>query len=209
MNIENKKNFDLEYKIITLGDIGVGKTSIINRFINDSFNDEEALTLGIKFSFQIVKAQNDKLLKLNIIDTSGQEKYRSLPTSYFRNVDVVLFIFDLSQMLSFENIKKWINTFNQNNNGKYVKKLYLVGNKNDLGQVVDQKMIDDFSQNNNLPYRGISAKTSYQVKELFELIANDLIEEVDKKSIISIKSRGSRILARPQNNNKRQKKCCG
>ena len=89
MNIENKKNFDLEYKIITLGDSGVGKTSIINRFINDSFNDEEALTLGIKFSFQVVKAQNDKLLKLNIIDTSGQEKYRSLPTSYFRNVDVV------------------------------------------------------------------------------------------------------------------------
>ena len=209
MNIENQKNFDLEFKIITLGDSGVGKTSIINRFINDSFNDEEALTLGIKFSFQIVKGRNDKLLKLNIIDTSGQEKYRSLPTSYFRNVDVVLFIFDLSQMLSFENIKKWINTFNQNNNGKYVKKMYLIGNKNDLGQVVDQKMIDDFSQNNNLPFMGISAKTSYQVNELFELIANDLIEEVDKKSNISIKSRGSRILSRTQINNKRQKKCCG
>ena len=207
MNEENNKNFDLEFKIITLGDSGVGKTSIINRFINDSFNYDEKLTLGIKFSFQIIKLPNGKDVKLNIIDTSGQEKYRSLPTSYFRNVDAVLFVFDLNQKLSFENIQKWINTFNENNNGKYCKKQYLVGNKNDLGQVVDQKLIDDFSQNNNLIYSGISAKTSNRVKELFEIIANELYDEVDKKSNYSIKSQRSRIISRIHNN-KRQKKCC-
>ena len=207
MNEENNKNFDLEFKIITLGDSGVGKTSIINRFINDSFNNDEKLTLGIKFSFQIIKLSNGKDVKLNIIDTSGQEKYRSLPTSYFRNVDAVLFVFDLNQKLSFENIQKWINTFNENNNGKYCKKQYLVGNKNDLEQVVDQKLIDDFSQNNNLIYSGISAKTSNRVKELFEIIANELYDEVDKKSNYSIKSQRSRIISRIHNN-KRQKKCC-
>ena len=207
MNEENNKNFDLEFKIITLGDSGVGKTSIINRFINDSFNNDEKLTLGIKFSFQIIKLPNGKDVKLNIIDTSGQEKYRSLPTSYFRNVDAVLFVFDLNQKLSFENIQKWINTFNENNNGKYCKKQYLVGNKNDLEQVVDQKLIDDFSQNNNLIYSGISAKTSNRVKELFEIIAIELYEEVDKKSNYSIKSQRSRIISRIHNN-KRQKKCC-
>ena len=205
MNEENNKNFDLEFKIITLGDSGVGKTSIINRFINDSFNNDEKLTLGIKFSFQIIKLSNGKDVKLNIIDTSGQEKYRSLPTSYFRNVDAVLFVFDLNQKLSFENIQKWINTFNENNNG--CKKQYLVGNKNDLGQVVDQKLIDDFSQNNNLIYSGISAKTSNRVKELFEIIANELYDEVDKKSNYSIKSQRSRIISRIHNN-KNQKKCC-
>ena len=207
MNEENNKNFDLEFKIITLGDSGVGKTSIINRFINDSFNNDEKLTLGIKFSFQIIKLPNGKDVKLNIIDTSGQEKYRSLPTSYFRNVDAVLFVFDLNQKLSFENIQKWINTFTENNNGKYCKKQYLVGNKNDLEQVVDQKLIDDFSQNNNLIYSGISAKTSNRVKELFEIIANELYDEVDKKSNYSIKSQRSRIISRIHNN-KRQKKCC-
>ena len=207
MNEENNKNFDLEFKIITLGDSGVVKTSIINRFINDSFNNDEKLTLGIKFSFQIIKLSNGKDVKLNIIDTSGQEKYRSLPTSYFRNVDAVLFVFDLNQKLSFENIQKWINTFNENNNGKYCKKQYLVGNKNDLEQVVDQKLIDDFSQNNNLIYSGISAKTSNRVKELFEIIANELYDEVDKKSNYSIKSQRSRIISRIHNN-KRQKKCC-
>jgi len=207
MNEENNKNFDLEFKIITLGDSGVGKTSIINRFINDSFNNDEKLTLGIKFSFQIIKLPNGKDVKLNIIDTSGQEKYRSLPTSYFRNVDAVLFVFDLNQKLSFENIQKWINTFNENNNGKYCKKQYLVGNKNDLEQVVDQKLIDDFSENNNLTYSGISAKTSNRVKELFEIIAYELYEEVDKKSNYSIKSQRARIISRIHNN-KRQKKCC-
>ena len=207
MNEENNKNFDLEFKIITLGDSGVGKTSIINRFINDSFNNDEKLTLGIKFSFQIIKLPNGKDVKLNIIDTSGQEKYRSLPTSYFRNVDAVLFVFDLNQKVSFENIQKWINTFNENNNGKKKKKQYLVGNKNDLEQVVDQKLIDDFSQNNNLIYSGISAKTSNRVKELFEIIANELYDEVDKKSNYSIKSQRSRIISRIHNN-KRQKKCC-
>ena len=207
MNIETNSYFDLEFKLITLGEAGVGKTSIINRFVNNSFFGDTKPTMGIQHFFKIIKMPNGKALKFSIIDTSGQEKYRSLPTSYFRNVEVVLFIFDLNCKLSFENMEKWIHTFNENNNGKYIKKQYLIGNKNDLEQKVGQNLIDEFSEKNNLPYWGISAKTSNQVNDLFQSIANDLYED-DKRNNISSKSRGSRIVSRPQTNDKKKKGCC-
>ena len=208
MDEVNKKNYDLEYKIITLGDSGVGKTSIINRFIHDTFSYDEITNWGIKFSFKILKTYNDKYLKLNIIDTVGQEKYRSLSISYFRNVDVVLFIFDLSVKLSFENMQEWINTFNNNNNGKYVKKKYLIGNKSDLGQEIEQKLIDEFAKKNELPYCAISAKSGNQIYEIFEIIANDLVEYEEKKTNISVRSQRNKVLAKTQPFNKKEKKSC-
>ena len=142
---ENKNEYEkeknsLEYKIITLGDSSVGKTSLINRFINDTFDEEISPTLGIKHTFKSLEI-NDTNVKLSVIDTNGQEKYRPLSASYFRHADVVLFIFNLNEPLSFTNIQEWINTFNDNNNNK--KKVilkYLIGSKSDLEQRVEQNL---------------------------------------------------------------------
>ena len=158
--IENENN-DLEYKIITLGDNSVGKTSIINRFINGEFRPDSMPTLGIKHSFKILELghlNNKKKLKLSVIDTGGQEKYKALSISYFRYADVVLFIFNLNEPFSFENIQNWIDNFNENNNkSKKVIKKYLIGNKSDLEQKVEQNLIDEFAKKNIMPYKATSA----------------------------------------------------
>ena len=202
---EIEKN-NLEYKIITLGDSSVGKTSIINRFINDTFDEELTPTLGIKHTFKTLEINNTKV-KLSVIDTNGQEKYRSLSVSYFRHADVVLFIFNLNEPLSFNNIQEWINLFNDNNNKKKVILKYLIGSKSDLEQRVEQNLIDEFANNNNMLYMATSAKTNNQINELFQKIGEDIIEEEEKKTNNMIRTKNSsRILLKTKEKNR--KKCC-
>ena len=202
---EIEKN-NLEYKIITLGDSSVGKTSIINRFINDTFDEELTPTLGIKHTFKTLEINNTKV-KLSVIDTNGQEKYRSLSVSYFRHADVVLFIFNLNEPLSFNNIQEWINVFNDNNNKKKVILKYLIGSKSDLEQRVEQNLIDEFANNNNMLYMATSAKTNNQIKELFQKIGEDILKEEEKKTNNMIRTKNSsRILLKTKEKNR--KKCC-
>ena len=197
---------NLEYKIITLGDSSVGKTSIINRFINDTFDEELTPTLGIKHTFKTLEINNTKV-KLSVIDTNGQEKYRSLSVSYFRHADVVLFIFNLNEPLSFNNIQEWINVFNDNNNKKKVILKYLIGSKSDLEQRVEQNLIDEFANNNNMLYMATSAKTNNQINELFQKIGEDILEEEEKKTNNMIRTKNSsRILLKTKEKNR--KKCC-
>lgn len=202
---EIEKN-NLEYKIITLGDSSVGKTSIINRFINDTFDEELTPTLGIKHTFKTLEINNTKV-KLSVIDTNGQEKYRSLSVSYFRHADVVLFIFNLNEPLSFNNIQEWINVFNDNNNKKKVILKYLIGSKSDLEQRVEQNLIDEFANNNNMLYMATSAKTNNQINELFQKIGEDILKEEEKKTNDMIRTKNSsRILLKTKEKNR--KKCC-
>ena len=203
-NNDIEKN-NLEYKIITLGDSSAGKTSIINRFINDTFDEELTPTLGIKHTFKTLEINNTKV-KLSVIDTNGQEKYRSLSVSYFRHADVVLFIFNLNEPLSFNNIQELINIFNDNNNKKVILK-YLIGSKSDLEQRVEQNLIDEFANNNNMLYMATSAKTNNQINELFQKIGEDILEEEEKKTNNMIRTKNSsRILLKTKEKNR--KKCC-
>ena len=112
---EENKNDEIEFKIITLGNAGVGKTSIIERFVNDDYNPNQFSTLGISFSFKVLTI-NKKNIKLKLIDTGGQEKYRSISMNYFKHADVALFVFDLNNESSFESIQYWIDLFNENTN---------------------------------------------------------------------------------------------
>ena len=201
---DKNDKINLEYKIITLGDCSVGKTSIIKRYIADTFDEDTAPTLGITHSFKILEVGHDSKIKLSIIDTNGQEKYKSLSVSYFRHADVVLFIFNLNEPKSFINIQEWINTYNKNNEKRALLR-YLIGNKSDLEQKVEQNLIDEFAEKNEMPYIATSAKTNSQINELFQQIGEELLKEEKKKSNTSIEKKGSfRILY----TTKKKKKCC-
>jgi len=139
-NKENKE--EITFKIITLGDSGVGKASILNNCIAGKYNNNTASTLGINFNYKIVHINKTQKIKLKLINTCGQEKYRSLSRSYFRNIDGVLFVFGLNDKDSFDNIKEWMNYFDEECTIKDVPKL-LVGNKCDLkmDEGLDQSLI--------------------------------------------------------------------
>ena len=176
-----------EFKIILLGNSGVGKTSILERYAYNRFNEELLATLGLNFITEQVTLDNFKRIELKIWDTAGQEKFRSLSKSYFRNVDAVLFVFAINDSLSFENIKDWIELYNNNHNGKKNIPLYLIENKNDLERKVETNLIDNFLiENTNLKYKSLSAKLdndneiSKLFKELGEILYNNHINGNEK-----------------------------
>ena len=164
---------ELEFRIITVGDSGVGKTSIIRRYVHSIYDDDSLSTIGVSFSYKEVVRGKDKI-KLKLVDTAGQEKFKSLTKSYFKNTDVVLFVFALDDKISFNNIKEWIELFIQNNSREKEVLIYLVGNKNDLNSDIEQKLIDDFANENQFKYISTSAKDNISINELFEQIADNL-----------------------------------
>ena len=203
---ENKDKY--EFKIVTLGDPGVGKTSIFRRFVEDNFDPNQLSTLGINLSTKIIKIKNKELV-LKLIDTGGQEKYRAIAASYFRRADVILFVFDLNNCGSFESIQYWLDFFEENNTGTNIKNKFLIGNKNDLEQKVDQDLIDKLTEKNNILYMSTSAKTKHQIEQLFEYIGGELCKllENNTKNNNGKKKSTGKVLSKT-NMKKDKKKCC-
>ena len=203
---ENKDKY--EFKIVTLGDPGVGKTSIFRRFVEDNFDPNQLSTLGINLFTKIIKIKNKELV-LKLIDTGGQEKYRAIAASYFRRADVILFVFDLNNSGSFESIQYWLDFFEENNTGTNIKNKFLIGNKNDLEQKVDQDLIDKLTEKNNILYMSTSAKTKHQIEQLFEYIGGELCKllENNTKNNNGKKKSTGKVLSKT-NLKKDKKKCC-
>ena len=127
-------------KIIFCGDAGVGKTSIINSFMSQKFQDEYEPSIGVDFFSKTVRYK-DRLIKLQIWDSAGQEKFRSLIPNYIRGSSLIFLIYDISKKISYEHIPDWIQFIkNVDNNGIII----LVGNKIDLN---DKREIDNTSYN--------------------------------------------------------------
>ena len=170
---KSKENADT-MRVITLGESGVGKTSIIRRYIHNIFDENNLSTIGLNFSFKEVKLKNGKSINIKLIDTAGQEKYKALAKSYFKNVDAVLFVFSLNNQDSFDNMKNWINLFNDNHNGKEGIPKYLIGNKADEKREVQKNMVDEFLCKNKYKYFETSAKDNNGIDELFQELSEDL-----------------------------------
>ena len=193
------------FRVITLGDCFVGKTSIIRTLADENFNSGTFSTIGINFNIKEFTMDDNHKIGLKVIDTCGQEKFRSLSKSYFKNVDAVLFVFSLNDNESFDNIKEWIELYDTNSSTLMTLK-YLVGNKNDLEEIIDQKLIEKFSDENDIPFISISAKDNKSIQRLFEEIAQKLYKIYKNSDSKNGKQRRSRIsLSHPK---KKKNFCC-
>ena len=188
--IEEKES--IQFKIITLGDCGVGKKSIIKRYVYNNFVENQLTTIGISFSFKEVILKDGTKISLKFINTGGQEKYRALSKSYFKNANGVLFVFSLNDVETFNDLGEWAKQFEENNDGTNFVCKYLVGNKNDLEIKVDQTSIEDFKKDNKFDgYASISVKENDGIDKLFEDMSQILYDdykrkgkEIEKKNIL-------------------------
>ena len=162
-------------KIGIIGDCNVGKTSIINTYINN--NQIIDVTLGVDFKYKIKTFENTEF-KLHIWDTSGQEKFKSIVSSYYRDLDVVLFVFDSTDILTFNNIKYWLQDFEKFNKKKNIK--FLIGSKTDKKNlVITHNFAQQFAKNNNMHF----FQTSIIIKKTIDLLFDNIIEIVYNKLI--------------------------
>jgi small GTP-binding protein len=175
MSKKDEKEFTSSMKVITLGTCGVGKSCILSRYNDNTFYDNIISTIGLNVILKEIKLKNGKNIILKLIDTAGQEKYKALSKSYFKNADAVLFIFSINNEKSFEEVKSWIDLFNENYNGRANIPQYIVGNKLDLGRKVSKDLVNEFiNENKKYKYFETSAKENIGIKELFEDLAENL-----------------------------------
>jgi Ras-related protein Rab-6A len=163
------------YKIVVLGDISVGKTSILSRFRYGVFEPEYMPTLGIDF-FSKNLFYEDKTIRLILWDTAGEERFRSLIPSYLKNADCIIIVFDITNKDSFNSLNKWL-TDSKNNASEGT--IYIIcGNKSDLKEkrTVNENEIDEYIKKNELIYVECSAKNGEGIKDLFNTVAKNLGE---------------------------------
>ena len=181
------------YKIVLIGDINVGKTSILSRFRYGSFESDYMPTLGIDF-FSKNLFFEDKTIRLILWDTAGQERFRSLIPSYLKNADCIIIVFDITNKESFLSLNKWLTDAKNNasENTIYV----ICGNKIDLKErrTVNENEINKYiEKNTGVIYMECSAKNGQGIKDLFNVIAKNLGENNFAKSDFNVRSGNSDI----------------
>lgn len=181
------------YKIVLIGDINVGKTSILSRFRYGSFESDYMPTLGIDF-FSKNLFFEDKTIRLILWDTAGQERFRSLIPSYLKNADCIIIVFDITNKESFLSLNKWLTDAKNNasENTIYV----ICGNKTDLKErrTVNENEINEYiEKNTGVIYMECSAKNGQGIKDLFNVIAKNLGENNFAKSDFNVRSGNSDI----------------
>ena len=161
-------------KVMVLGDSGVGKTSILNQYVSKAFTNSYKVTLGSDFQIMDLDAVGQKV-RLQLWDTAGQEKYRSLSISYYRGSDACVFVFDLTDKLSFQNLDGWVKAFLDQIDESKQKgfPVILLGNKADAGNnaVASDTVRQWCAQNNDMSYFEVSAKTRAGIDAAFSHVA--------------------------------------
>ena len=160
------------FKVVLVGESGVGKTSIITQFIEQTFQEDIQSTTGGTFSTKSVVCDGGKVLKFEIWDTAGQEKYRSLTTMFYKDANAAVMVYDVTRADSFEEIKNyWSNQIKDNSPENII--LAIAANKSDLieQETVDEGEARNFAKELNAIFVTTSAKSSEGINSLFEEIA--------------------------------------
>ena len=207
-DIQNSKSYD--FKVILIGDSGVGKTSIMTKFIDGNFENNKKCTINVEFKTKNLKIDKDLYAKLTIFDTAGQERYRSLIKQYYHHAHGIVLVFDLTDENSFNSLNKWIKVIDDN--AKNVE-VILVGNKSDLkNRVIINSRAEQFAHEKNFKYIETSAKEGTNVLLLFEELSNGMNRRKEDDSIPEIGSLSTYIFKRAELNkelkNKKESKCC-
>lgn len=208
--ISNQETYDYMFKVLLLGDAGVGKTSLMWRFSDDVFNQTYISTIGIDLKLRTIDVEGKKV-RLQVWDTAGQERFHAISVSYYRTAVGIMLVYDITRRRSFENIAKWLRNIDEHAQEDVVK--LLIGNKCDMQQPRDVKREEGemLADEYDMSFFETSAKENESIDEAFECIAREIMErfvpgwaikERDKptqEAVVEIK-RKSRF--------SRTKKCC-
>lgn len=203
--------YDLLFKLILIGDSGVGKTSILMKFSDNAFTESFISTIGVDFKTKYVELDNGKITKLQLWDTAGQERFRTITSSYYRGTNGIILVYDISNQKSFENIQHWCEEIK--NAGAKNLPMILVGNKADLlsKRQVSYEEGQSKAKHMNIPFLEISVKTNVDISIIFSTIIDIVIArtmntvvENNSKNIIN----KNNIIFKKEQKIKKKNDCC-
>ena len=186
-----------------MGDAGVGKSSIILRYTKNEFNSQMVSSIGVDFKAKDIIVNNKKV-KLQLWDTAGHERFRTITTSYYRGAHGIATVFDLTNRESFEHVEKWLEEIN-----KYAKEnvmRFLIGNKSDLvnERQVSYEEVRALANKLNIYYVETSAKNNINVSDFFQIATKEYLNKYDFKKDkemagVSLDSRKLNVTRNKQN----------
>ena len=171
-------NFHYLFKYIIIGDSAVGKSNLLLQYAHNKFNDDYQATIGVEFGAKNITV-NNKIYRIQIWDTAGQENFRSITRAYYKNSVCAMVVYDITNKDTFNNVQTWIEDC-KNQSPKTIF-MVLVGNKNDLEDKRQVKYEDgmELANKNGMMFYETSAKSGFNVEEIFNSLAKAIAQKID------------------------------
>ena len=178
---EDEDNYDMIFKILIIGDSGVGKSNLLLRYVKNEFASDMRSTVGVEFGTKMLKIENYDV-KAQIWDTAGQERYRAITSAYYKGAKGVLIVYDITRKNSFENVDKWLNDFKMKSDEDAA--IVIVGNKSDLinEREVSIEEATLKAQVNHLAFFETSAKENENVHSAFISLITQVVKNYKKNN---------------------------
>ncbi|UJR20746.1 hypothetical protein I4U23_023864 [Adineta vaga] len=174
--------YDYLFKVVLIGDSGVGKSNLLSRFTRNEFNLESKSTIGVEFATRSIQVDK-KTIKAQIWDTAGQERYRAITSAYYRGAVGALLVYDISKHGTYENVERWLKELRDHADTNII--ISLVGNKSDLRHLrsVPSEEAKAFAEKNGVSFIETSALDSTNVEQAFHTILTEIYHIVSQRQI--------------------------
>ncbi|KAG0198670.1 hypothetical protein BGX28_007903 [Mortierella sp. GBA30] len=183
--------YDFLFKIVLIGDSGVGKSNLLSRFTRGDFNLESKSTIGVDFGARTVQVEDGKMIKAQIWDTAGQERYRAITSAYYRGAVGALLLYDITQHGTYESVSRWLSEVREHADSNII--VMLVGNKSDLRHLrsIHTEEAKGFAEENGLMFIETSALDATNVDiaftnlltEIYKVVTNHMPKEGGKDEL--------------------------
>ncbi|GAB2214899.1 hypothetical protein Droror1_Dr00019266 [Drosera rotundifolia] len=176
------EDYDYLFKLVLIGDSGVGKSNLLSRFTRNEFNLESKSTIGVEFATRSLNIDG-KVIKAQIWDTAGQERYRAITSAYYRGAVGALLVYDVTRHSTFENAARWLRELREHTDPNIV--VMLIGNKSDLRHLVSIQTEEarSFAENQSLFFMETSALEATNVEQAFTEVLAQIHKIVSKKAV--------------------------
>ncbi|KAL1564868.1 Ras-related protein RABA2a [Salvia divinorum] len=203
--------YDYLFKVVLIGDSGVGKSNLLSRFTRNEFCLESKSTIGVEFATRTLQVEG-RTVKAQIWDTAGQERYRAITSAYYRGALGALLVYDVTKPTTFENVSRWLKELRDHADSNIV--IMLIGNKTDLKHLraVATEDAQSFAEKEGLSFIETSALEATNVEKAFQTILSEIYRIISKKPlssdepVTSIKE-GKTLVVGPQDT-ETKKTCC-
>ena len=174
--MESSPESDFVIKILLLGDSEVGKSCFLMRYSDNVFVENYITTIGLDYKLKTVKLDFGKTIKVQLWDTAGQDKYRTIAKNYYKGSHGILLLYDITKITSFENIREWIRDIKEEVSEKAI--IFLIGNKIDLtdNRKISKEKGEELAEEYKIPFFEASAKSGENVDEVFKALYKKISE---------------------------------